>query len=140
MFSIIKSAKYLTPQLLNIKKCYHVKTEVMTITPKAAQKIKDYLIDSNNNIDDTVIRLNVKKKGCSGHAYSLQFFNKTDPILKEDEIIKQNAVTIAINSKSIINIIGTKMDYVEDELVSEFVFNNPNVIGKCGCGESVKFN
>jgi iron-sulfur cluster assembly accessory protein len=141
MFSIIKFTnpiKYLIPQLSIIGKHYHVKTKVMTITPKAAQKLKDYVVLSNNNINDTIVRLNVKKKGCSGHIYSLELFDKTNSILKDDEIIKQNDVTLAINSKSIMNIIGTNMDYVEDELVSEFMFNNPNVVNKCSC--SVKFN
>lgn len=55
---------------------------------------------------------------------------------KLDEEVKQDGVTILIDKKAQLSLLGTEMDYVESKLSSEFVFNNPNIKGTCGCGES----
>ena len=55
---------------------------------------------------------------------------------KLDEIVEQDGVTIIIDKKAQLTLLGTEMDYVESKLASEFVFNNPNITGTCGCGES----
>jgi iron-sulfur cluster assembly protein len=114
---------------------YFVKTEVMTFTPRAISQLKKLVNDPTK----TAIQLNVKTKGCSGHSYQLQLVDKENTNIHIGEVINIDNLMISINPKSIMHIIGTKMDYVEDELVSEFIFNNPNVVEKCGCGESVKF-
>lgn len=113
---------------------YYVKTEVMTFTPKAILQLKRIVEDPTK----TAIQLNVKKKGCSGHSYQLELINK-DNTIHNGEIVNVDDITLSINPKSVMHVLGTQMDYIEDELVSEFVFNNPNVTGKCGCGTSVKF-
>ena len=53
-----------------------------------------------------------------------------------DEIVEQDGITIIIDKKAQLTLLGTEMDYVESKLASEFVFNNPNITGTCGCGES----
>ena len=53
-----------------------------------------------------------------------------------DELIEENDVRVIVESKALMFLIGTEMDFVEDEIRSEFVFNNPNAKGECGCGES----
>ena len=53
-----------------------------------------------------------------------------------DEIVEQDGVTIIIDKKAQLTILGTEMDYVTSKLAAEFVFNNPNITGTCGCGES----
>lgn len=55
---------------------------------------------------------------------------------KFDEVIAHNQFKLIIDSKALMALVGTEMDYVENELGSEFVFNNPNEKGRCGCGES----
>lgn len=55
---------------------------------------------------------------------------------KMDEEVKQDGVTIIIDRKAQLSLLGTEMDFVESKLSSEFVFNNPNIKGTCGCGES----
>lgn len=55
---------------------------------------------------------------------------------KFDEVIARNQFKLIIDSKALMALVGTEMDYVENELGSEFVFNNPNEKGRCGCGES----
>ena len=55
---------------------------------------------------------------------------------KFDEIVEQDGVTILIDKKAQLSILGTEMDYVQSKLSAEFVFNNPNITGTCGCGES----
>lgn len=118
---------------------YHVKNEVMTFTPKAISQLKKIVQDPTK----TTVHLNVKKKGCSGHSYQLELINKDNIIHNtyegNREIINVDNITLSINPKSVMYILGTRMDYIEDELVSEFVFNNPNVVGKCGCEDSIKF-
>lgn len=123
-----------TPSKIIRSANYYVKTEIMTFTPKAILQLKKIVDDPSK----TAIKLNVKKKGCSGHVYHLELINK-DNIIHNGEIICADNITLQINPKSVIHIFGTRMDYIEDELVSEFVFNNPNVMEKCGCGDSVKF-
>ena len=53
-----------------------------------------------------------------------------------DEVVEEKGVTLFVDSKALMFLIGTEMDYVEDKLQSGFVFNNPNEKGRCGCGES----
>lgn len=61
---------------------------------------------------------------------------RQDEIKKFDEIIVEDDIKVVVDSKAIMALIGTEMNFVEDELGSQFVFNNPNEKGKCGCGES----
>jgi iron-sulfur cluster assembly accessory protein len=62
--------------------------------------------------------------------------NYTNEKSKLDEEIEQNGVKVLIDNKAVMYLLGTKMDYIEDEIKSEFVFDNPNSKGSCGCGES----
>ncbi|MBL4747502.1 MAG: iron-sulfur cluster assembly accessory protein [Magnetovibrio sp.] len=79
------------------------------------------------------IRIGVRTKGCSGLSYTLEF---ADEVNEFDEVMKVGNITILIEPKATMFIIGTQMDYVEDKLESGFVFKNPNEKGRCGCGES----
>jgi len=79
------------------------------------------------------IRIGVRTKGCSGLSYTLEFADERNPF---DEAMEVEGVTILIDPKATMFILGTEMDYVEDTLESGFVFNNPNEKGRCGCGES----
>ena len=79
------------------------------------------------------VRIGIRSKGCSGLSYTLEFAEEKGPF---DEVVETNGVTILIDPKATMFILGTEMDYVEDKLESGFVFRNPNEKGRCGCGES----
>ena len=75
----------------------------------------------------------MRQRGCNGLSYILDYAKSKS---KLDEIVEQDGVTIIIDKKAQLTLLGTEMDYVESKLASEFVFNNPNITGTCGCGES----
>lgn len=79
------------------------------------------------------VRLSVKTRGCSGLAYKIEF---VDEILNTDEKIVLNDLLLLIDSKSILVIFGSVVDFVDEKTQSGFVFQNPNQKGQCGCGES----
>ena len=104
---------------------------MMSLTDAAAEQIQ-YLIDQRGKAS-AGIRVGVRSAGCSGLAYSLEY---VDEIEKFDEVVVDKGVTVLIDPKAVMFLIGSEMDFVEDKLKSGFTFNNPNEKGKCGCGES----
>jgi iron-sulfur cluster assembly protein len=81
----------------------------------------------------TGLRVGLRTAGCSGMAYTMEFAVEKG---KYDEVVEDKGVTIYIDPKALMFLIGTTMDYVDEKLQSGFVFNNPNEKGRCGCGES----
>ena len=79
------------------------------------------------------VRIGLRTKGCSGLSYTLEYVDEVNP---HDEMVQAHGVTIYIEPKAVMFLIGTTMDFVADDLQSGFVFNNPNEKGRCGCGES----
>jgi iron-sulfur cluster assembly accessory protein len=92
----------------------------MTLTPKAVERLRDLLDDP----EPKLIRVGVKNKGCSGSAYHLEYVEKPG---KFDEQVEQDGVKVLIDSKALIKVIGSEMDWVEDKLSSRFTFTNPNI-------------
>jgi len=105
--------------------------QVMTVTPAAVERIKS-LID-NRGKPTAGIRIGVRSKGCSGLSYTLEYADSQQPM---DEVVETEGVKILIDPKASLFLIGTEMDYAEEQLKSGFVFRNPNEKGRCGCGES----
>ena len=79
------------------------------------------------------IRLGVRTTGCSGLAYVLEFVDETQP---DDEVFESFGVKVIIDPKSLAYLDGTELDFTKEGLNEGFKFNNPNVRGECGCGES----
>ncbi|MGE5506170.1 MAG: HesB/IscA family protein [Actinomycetota bacterium] len=103
----------------------------MTITAAAAERVKALL--AKRGKPSAGIRIGVRSKGCSGLSYTLEYADERSPF---DEVVEAEGVTVLIDPKATMFILGTEMDFVEDKLQSGFVFRNPNEKGRCGCGES----
>uniref|UniRef100_A0A663MXB6 Iron-sulfur cluster assembly 1 homolog, mitochondrial n=1 Tax=Athene cunicularia TaxID=194338 RepID=A0A663MXB6_ATHCN len=99
-------------------------------TPSAVQKIKQLLKDKPEHVG---VKVGVRTRGCNGLSYTLEYTKSKGD---SDEEVVQDGVRVFIEKKAQLTLLGTEMDYVEDKLSSEFIFNNPNIKGTCGCGES----
>ncbi|KAJ2450772.1 Iron-sulfur assembly protein 1 [Coemansia sp. RSA 2336] len=105
----------------------------LTLTQAAVKRLKE--LQQNSTIEDKnkTLKIGIQGKGCSGNAYTLSWVEAPK---KFDEKVTQDGVTVLIDSKALLTLIGTEMDWFEGKLASQFVFNNPNIKGACGCGES----
>jgi len=79
------------------------------------------------------VKLSTPRRGCSGLAYSVDYVSEENPL---DEKIETPGGTLYIDGASLLYLIGSTMDWREDDFASGFVFDNPNAKGACGCGES----
>ncbi|MGV3458701.1 HesB/IscA family protein [Sphingomonas sp.] len=79
------------------------------------------------------VKLSTPRRGCSGLAYSVDYVTAANPM---DERIDTPGGTLFVDGGSVLYLIGSTMDWVEDDFTAGFVFNNPNAKGACGCGES----
>ena len=108
-----------------------MKSFPLTVTPAALSQIKTLL--KSREKPSAGIRIGVRTRGCSGYAYTLEFLDTAN---LEDEVVTVEEVTIFIDPKAALFILGTEMDYVEKNFEAGFTFKNPNEKGRCGCGES----
>lgn len=89
-----------------------------------------------NAVDLYGIKLGVRRRGCNGYSYVMDYCQSSEEVSKLDEVVEDQDVRVVVDAKALMFVIGMEMDYIDNEIKSEFVFNNPNEKGKCGCGES----
>jgi iron-sulfur cluster assembly protein len=102
----------------------------ITLTASAADRIRNFIAARGQGIG---LRLGVRKTGCSGFAYVV---NYADEILENDRIFESGGVKVIVDADSLALVDGTEIDFVRHGLSEAFRFRNPNVKGECGCGES----
>ncbi len=106
--------------------------KVVSLTERAAERVREIL--SNAEKPYAGLRVGVKNGGCAGQEYVLNYAEGPEPL---DETVEDKGVTIFVEPKSILFLIGSEIDYEVEKLASRFVFRNPNETDACGCGESV---
>jgi iron-sulfur cluster assembly protein len=104
--------------------------QLMTLTDTAAERLTRLYEKGEQG---KLLRISVKTKGCSGLSYDMSW---TDEPAPSDEIVTDKGLTILVDRKASLFLIGTVMDYETKALTSGFTFTNPNEKGRCGCGES----
>lgn len=103
----------------------------LQVTPAALVRLQT-LLDQRGKAS-VGIRIGIRTKGCSGLSYTLEYADEKNAF---DEVVDVEGITLLIDPKAIMFILGTEMDYVEEQMQSGFVFKNPNEKGRCGCGKS----
>ena len=109
--------------------------QVMRLTDAAALRIKDVMARADKPVAG--VRVGVKNGGCAGMSYTMQY---ADAVAPTDEVVEDKGVKIMVDPKAVLFLLGTEIDYKADKLSAQFVFNNPNQTGACGCGESVQLS
>jgi iron-sulfur cluster assembly protein len=107
--------------------------QVIRLTDAAAERIKYVMANATKPIIG--VRVGVKNGGCAGMTYTMEYAEQVAPA---DELVEDKGVRVLIDPKAILFLLGTEMDYKVEKLSAQFVFNNPNQTGTCGCGESVQ--
>ncbi|MES2019734.1 MAG: iron-sulfur cluster assembly accessory protein [Pseudomonadota bacterium] len=108
-----------------------VRPAALMLTPSAEDRIAALMAKAPEGAIG--VKLSTPKRGCSGLAYSVDYVTEAKPF---DERIDTPGGTLFVDGGSILYLVGSTMNWVEDDFTAGFVFNNPNAKGACGCGES----
>ena len=106
--------------------------KAVTLTDAAAERVREIMANAEKPY--VALRVGVKNGGCAGQEYTFAYAEQIEPL---DEVVEDKGVTILIEPKAVLFLIGTEIDYVTTKLSSKFTFQNPNETDACGCGESV---
>lgn len=106
--------------------------KVVSLTEAAAARVREIMARSDRPYIG--LRVGVKNGGCAGQEYVLDYAETADPL---DEVVEDKGVTILVEPKAVLFLLGTEIDYEVTRLSAKFVFRNPNETDACGCGESV---
>ena len=106
--------------------------KVVTLTDAAAARVKEIMAKAEKPY--VGLRVGVKNGGCAGQEYVLEYAEAANPI---DEVVEDKGVTVLVDPKAVLFLIGSEIDFETTRLSSKFVFRNPNETDACGCGESV---
>ena len=107
--------------------------QVMRLTDAAATRIQELTQRADSDI--VGLRVGIKNGGCAGQSYTVEYAHDVKPT---DEVVVDKGVKVLVDPKAVLFLLGTEMDYKADKMQAQFVFNNPNQISACGCGESVQ--
>jgi len=106
--------------------------KVVTLTDRAAERVREIMGRAEKPYAG--LRVGVKNGGCAGQEYVLEYAEAAGPL---DEVVEDKGVTILVEPKAVLFLIGTEIDYEVNKLSAKFTFRNPNETDACGCGESV---
>src|SRR5580698_6624764 len=106
--------------------------QVVSLTDAPAERVKEIMARGEKPY--VGLRVGVKNGGCAGSEYVLEYAEAAAPL---DEVVEDKGVTILVDPKAVLFLIGTQVDYEVSRLAAKFTFNNPNQTDACGCGESV---
>jgi iron-sulfur cluster assembly protein len=106
--------------------------KAVTLTDAAAARVRE-IMDNAEKVY-VGLRVGVKNSGCAGQEDTFAYAEEIQPL---DEVVEDKGVTILIEPKAVLFLIGTEIDYEVTKLASKFIFRNPNETDACGCGESV---
>jgi iron-sulfur cluster assembly protein len=106
--------------------------QVMTVTDAAADRVRAAVANADRPV--VGLRVGVKNGGCAGMSYTVEYADSVGP---RDEVITDKGVTVLVDPKAVLFLLGSEMDVKTDKFSSTFVFKNPNETSACGCGESV---
>jgi iron-sulfur cluster assembly protein len=106
--------------------------QAVSLTPAAVRQIAKLMARDGHQ----GLRIGLKKGGCAGMEYTMEFADTVDP---SDEVVEQDGARVMIAPMAQMFLFGTEIDYETSLLESAFRFRNPNVTDACGCGESIKF-
>lgn len=106
--------------------------KVVRLSDAAAERVREIM--SRAEKPYAGLRVGVKNGGCAGQEYTLEYAEAANPL---DEVVEDKGVTILVEPKAVLFLIGTEIDYDVSRLAAKFVFRNPNETDACGCGESV---
>ena len=118
----------LTPQ----PRARRPRPKVVTLTEAAAERVREIMGKAEKPYAG--LRVGVKNGGCAGQEYLLEYAEAAQPL---DEVIEDKGVTILVEPKAVLFLVGSEIDYEASKLSAKFVFRNPNETDACGCGESV---
>ncbi|MDB5690162.1 MAG: (Fe-S)-cluster assembly protein [Sphingomonas bacterium] len=110
---------------------FRARPAALMLTPSAEARIAGLMAQAPEGAIG--VKLSTPRRGCSGLAYSVDYVTTADPM---DEKIQTAAGDFYVDAGSILYLIGSTMNWVEDDFTAGFVFDNPNAKGACGCGES----
>ncbi len=102
----------------------------INLTERAATRVRDYLARHSAAVG---LRLGVRKTGCSGWAYTVDF---ADTVSDDDVVVESQGVKVVVAAGSMPFLAGVQVDFVREGLNEKFAFENPNATSACGCGES----
>ena len=105
---------------------------VMSMTDAAADRARTLIANAGRPIAG--LRVGIKNGGCAGMSYTVEFAEEKNPL---DEVVEDKGVTLLVESKALMFLLGTVLDFETTKLSSTFTFRNPNQVSACGCGESV---
>jgi iron-sulfur cluster assembly protein len=106
--------------------------KVVRLSERAAERVREIMARAEKPYAG--LRVGVKNGGCAGQEYTLEYAEAAQPL---DEVVEDKGVTILVEPKAVLFLIGTEIDYDVSRLAAKFVFRNPNETDACGCGESV---